>query len=123
MRVGERTAETISGKRGPFLLCALHVHRDRCPNTLIDEDHENLFLVAKKNGEAAAGRNYGTDVHFDNGLTRTASLCLPSRQDPNYCPHRNPTTVSGVLEQPDVSLGLRLVSWRPLDHKRRGRIH
>ncbi len=69
MRVGERTAETISGKRGPFLLCALHVHRDRCPNTLIDEDHENLFLVAKKNGEAAAGRNYGTDVHFDNGLT------------------------------------------------------
>jgi hypothetical protein len=63
----------------------------------IDEDHGNLFLVAKKNGEVA-GRNYGTDVHFDNGLTYTASLCLPSRQDPNDCPHLgDPTTVSECL--------------------------
>src|SRR5271165_2728878 len=47
-----------------------------------------LFLVTKKNGEAVAGRSYGGDVHFDNGLTHTASLYSPSRQDPNYCPHR-----------------------------------
>ena len=58
----------------PFLPRAFHEHRDRRPNALIDEDDESLFLVAKKNGEAAAGRSYGTDVHFDNGLTHTASL-------------------------------------------------
>ena len=67
----------IVGKR-PFLLRALHKHRDRRPNALIDEDGESLFLVAKKNGEAIAGRSYGTDVHFDNGLTHTASLYSPS---------------------------------------------
>ena len=72
----------IVGKR-PFLLRALHEHRDRRPNALIDEDYESLFLVAKKNGEAAAGRSYGTDVHFDNGLTHTASFFSPSRQDPS----------------------------------------
>ena len=49
------------------LLRAFHEHRDRRPNALIDEDHESLFLVAKKNGEAVAGRSYGADVHFDNG--------------------------------------------------------
>jgi hypothetical protein len=31
-----------------LLLPALHEHRDRRPNTLIDEHHENLVLVAKK---------------------------------------------------------------------------
>jgi hypothetical protein len=77
----------IVGER-PFLLRALHEHRDRRPNALIDEDHESLFLVAKKNGEAAAGRSDGPDVHFDNGLTHTASLYSPSRKDPNYCPPR-----------------------------------
>ena len=71
--------------------------------------YESLFLVAKKNGEAAAGRSDGTDVHFDNGLTHTASLYSPSRKDPNYCPPRwRPTTVSGVPEQPDVSPNLWL---------------
>ena len=70
----------IVGER-PFLLRALHEHRDRRPNALIDEDDESLFLVAKKNGEAIAGRSYGADVHFDNGLTHTASLYSPSRQD------------------------------------------
>ena len=50
------------------------------PNALIDEDDECLFLTAKKNGEAAAGRSYGTNVHFDNWLTHTASLYSPSRQ-------------------------------------------
>jgi hypothetical protein len=37
----------IVGER-PFLLRALHEHRDRRPNALIDEDDESLFLVAKK---------------------------------------------------------------------------
>jgi hypothetical protein len=46
-------------------LRALHEHRDRRPNALIDEDHESLVLVTKKNGEATAGRSHGTDLHFD----------------------------------------------------------
>ena len=61
-----------------LLLRALHEHRDRRPNALIDEHHEYLVLVAKENCAAAAGRSYGTDVHFDNGLTHTASLYSPS---------------------------------------------
>jgi hypothetical protein len=65
---------TRSWVSGPFLLRALHERRDRCRNALIDKDHENLFLVAKKNGEAAAGGSYSTEVHFDNGLTHTGSL-------------------------------------------------
>jgi hypothetical protein len=69
----------IVGER-PFLLHALDEHRDRRPYALIDEDHESLVLIAKKNGEAAAGRSYGTDLHFDNGLTHTASLYSHSRQ-------------------------------------------
>src|ERR1700676_1380744 len=100
----------------PLLLRALHEHRDRRPNALIDEDNESLVLVAKKNGEAAACRSYGTDLHFDNGLTHTASLYSPSRQDPNYCPHCwRSNDCFGVLEQPDVSpdLLLYIVSWRP----------
>ena len=63
------------GKR-PFLLRASYEHRDRRPNTLIDGDHESLFLVAKKNGEAVDGPGYGTDLHFDNGLTHCASLAI-----------------------------------------------
>jgi hypothetical protein len=69
----------IVGERA-FLLRALHEHRDRRPDALIDENDESLFLVAKKNGEAVAGRSYGMDVHFDNGLTHTASLYSHSRQ-------------------------------------------
>lgn len=63
----------------PLLLRALHEHRDRRPNALIDEDHKGLVLVTKKNGKATAGRSYGTDLHFDNGFTHTASLYSPSR--------------------------------------------
>ena len=36
-----------------FPLRALH-KRNRHPDTLIDVDHENFFLIAKKNRDAAA---------------------------------------------------------------------
>ena len=66
---------------GPFLLRALHEHRDRRSNALIDEHHENLVLVAKENRAAAARRSEAADLHFDNGLTHTASLVtrLPAK--------------------------------------------
>ena len=35
-------------------LRALHKHRNRYPDTLIDVDHENFFLIAKENRDAAA---------------------------------------------------------------------
>ena len=57
-----------------LLLRALLEHCDRCPNALIDEHHENFFLVAKKNRSAAARRSHGADLHFDNGLTHTSIL-------------------------------------------------
>ena len=56
------------------LLRALLEHRDRRPNALINENHENRFLVAKKNRAADARRNEAADLHFDNGLTHTAGL-------------------------------------------------
>ena len=37
-------------------LRALHKHRNRHPDTLIDVDHENFFLIAKKNRAAATAR-------------------------------------------------------------------
>ena len=55
-----------------LLLCPLHKHCDRRSNALIDEHHEYLVLVAKENCVAAAGRNHGTDLNFDNGLTHTS---------------------------------------------------
>jgi hypothetical protein len=55
-------------------LRALHKHRDRPSNALIDEHHEYLILVAKENCATAAGRSHGTDLNFDNGFTHTASL-------------------------------------------------
>jgi len=61
---------------GSLLLRALHEHRDRRPNALIDEHHENLVLVAKENRAAAARSGYGADLHFDNGLTHTTSLAI-----------------------------------------------
>src|SRR5580704_10800454 len=93
----------------PLLLRALHEHRNRRPNALIDEDHESLFLVAKENGEAAAGRSYRTDLHFDNGLTHSASLAIRLHAKIRIAVRivGNPTTVLGVLEQPDVSPELR----------------
>src|SRR5258708_20110626 len=82
-----------------LLLRALLEHRDRRPNALINEHHENLVLVAKKNRAAAARRNEAADLHFDNGLTHTASpvisfppgseLLSPADQKPNhslFCP-------------------------------------
>ena len=53
----------------PLLLRVLHEHRDRGADTLLNENHENLFLVAKKNRAAAARRSHGTHLHFDDGLT------------------------------------------------------
>ena len=93
----------------PLLLRALHEHRNRRPNALIDEDHESLFLVAKENGEAAAGRSYRTDLHFDNGLIHSASLPIRLHAKIRIAVRiiGNPTTVLGVLEQPDVSPELR----------------
>src|SRR5208283_3053639 len=56
-------------------------HRDPRPDALIDEHHEYLVLVAKENCAAAAGRSHGANLHFDNGLTHTASLVtrLPAK--------------------------------------------
>jgi hypothetical protein len=64
-----------------LLLRALLEHRDRRPNALINENHESFFLVAKKNRAAAARRSQAADLHFDNGLTHTASLVarLPAK--------------------------------------------
>ena len=59
--------------QGPLLLSALHKHRDRRSNTLIDEHYE--YLVAKENCAAAAGRTHGTDLNFDNGLTHLLRAC------------------------------------------------
>jgi hypothetical protein len=66
---------------GSLLLCALHEHRDRRPNAMIDVHHENLVLVAKENRAAATRRGYSADLHFDNGLTHTANLVtrLPAK--------------------------------------------
>src|SRR5260221_12994576 len=60
------------GERSLLFLALLN-YRDRRPNGLITELHENLVLVAKKNRAAAACRNEAADLHFDNGLTHTAS--------------------------------------------------
>src|SRR5260370_29253817 len=70
--------EQIMGERS-LLLRALLEHRDRRPNALINEHHENLVLVAKKNRAAAARRSEAADLHFDNGLTHTAGPVIPSR--------------------------------------------
>ena len=58
----------------PLLLRALHKHRDRPSNALIDEHHEYLILVAKENCATVSGRSHRTDLNFDNGFTHTASL-------------------------------------------------
>jgi len=57
-----------------LLLRALHEHRDRRPNALIDEHRANLVLVAKENRVSAARRGYGANLHFDNGFTHIANL-------------------------------------------------
>src|SRR5580692_10156887 len=65
--------------QGSLLLRALHEHRDRRPNALIDEHHENLVLVAKENREAGAHRGNGADLHFKNGFTHIQISFSPSR--------------------------------------------
>src|SRR5262245_60282726 len=57
-----------------FPLRALHKHRNRHPDTLIDVDHDNFFLIAKKNRDAAACRRHCADLYFDNRLAHVASL-------------------------------------------------
>ena len=97
---------------GSLLLRALHEHRDRRPNALIDEHHEYLVLVAKENCAAAGGLCHRADPNFDNGLTHTcksrairlyAKILVAARIV------ADPTPVSRVLEQPDVSPDLLLV--------------
>ena len=68
--------EQIMGERS-LLLRALLEHRDRRPNTLLNVNHENLVLVAKKNRAGAARRSEAADLHFDNGLSHTAGLVIP----------------------------------------------
>src|SRR6267143_4425988 len=72
--------EQIMGERS-LLLRALLEHRDCQTNALLNVNHENLVLVAKKNRTAAAGRSEAADLHFDNGLTHTAGLVtrLPAK--------------------------------------------
>jgi hypothetical protein len=59
---------------GALLLRALHEHRDRRPNALVDEHHENLVLVAKENRATVAHRGNGSDLHFNNGFTHIPNL-------------------------------------------------
>src|SRR5580704_4089807 len=67
---------------GSLLLRALHEHRDRRPNALIDEHHENLVLIAKENRVAFAYSGNGADLHFKNGLTHIpTSLVFPPKSE------------------------------------------
>src|ERR1700730_6742571 len=59
---------------GSLLLRALLEHRDCRPNALINVNHKNFFVVAKKNGAAAARRSESVDMHYDNRLTHAASF-------------------------------------------------
>jgi hypothetical protein len=56
-----------------LLFRALHEHRDRRSNALIDEHYE--YLVLRCQGKLRS-RRHGADLHFDNGLTQTASLVI-----------------------------------------------
>jgi hypothetical protein len=86
-----------------FLLHASHEHRDGRPNTLIDEDHESLFLVAKKNAETAADRSYVKDLHFDNGLTHWAGL--------TFCLHAKIRIAVRIAGDPNNSFRVCLSHW------------
>src|SRR5215469_1887424 len=66
----------MMGERSRHLRALLE-HRDRRSNVLINEHHENFFLVAKKNRAPAARCSEPANLYFDNGLTHTASLVLP----------------------------------------------
>src|ERR1700730_9230148 len=108
----------IVGER-PFLLRVLHEHRDRRTAALIDKHHESLVLVAKENCPAAARRSHGANLNFDNGLTHTASLTIRLHATIRMAVRMvaDPTTVSRVLEEPDVSPDLLVISSRPFHHK------
>src|ERR1700731_171372 len=103
----------------PFLLRVLHEHRDRRSDALIYEHHEYLVLVAKENCPAAARRSHSANLNFDNGLTHTASLAIRLHAKIRIAVRivADPTTVSRVLEQPDVSPDLLLITSRPFHHK------
>jgi hypothetical protein len=103
----------------PFRWRVLHEHRDRRADALIDEHHEYLVLVAKENCAAAAGRSQRANLNFDNGLTHTASLAIRLHAKIRIAVRivAGPTTVSRMLEQPDVSPDLLLITSRPLHHK------
>ena len=90
----------IVGER-PFLLLALHEHRDRRPNALIDEDDESLFLVARETAKAVPARSYGTDVHFDNRLTHCKSpFAFTPGSELLSAPLATQRLLSGGCEQP-----------------------
>ena len=59
-----------------LLFYALHEHRDRRSNAPIDEHHEYLVLIAKKNCAAPADRSHGVDLNFDDRLTHTVNLTI-----------------------------------------------
>src|SRR3984893_3258698 len=102
-----------------LLFRALHEHRDRRADALIDEHHEYFVLVAKENCAAAAGRSHGANLNFDNGLTHTASLAIRLHAKIRIAVRivADPMTVSRVLQQPDVSPDLLLITSRPFHHK------
>jgi len=106
--------------RRPLLLRALDEHRDRRPNALIDEDHESLVLVTKKNSEAAAGRSYCANLHFDNGFAHTASLffAFTLRSELLSAPSTAQRLFPRMLERSDASPNLPLVSRQLLEHNR-----
>ena len=100
-------------------MSVLHEHRNRRSDALIDEHHEYLVLVAKENCPPAAGRSHGANLNFDNPLTHTASLVIRLHAKIRIAVRivADRTTVSRVLEQPNVSLDLLLISSRPFHHK------
>jgi hypothetical protein len=67
---------------GSLLLRALHEHRDRRPDGLIDKHHENLVLVAKEDRGAAAHRGYREEGLLARGQQfSTQSLEAPPKDD------------------------------------------
>jgi hypothetical protein len=66
-----------------LLFRALHEHRDRRSNALIDEHHEYLVLVAKKNRAAAASRSMARTCTSTTGLLilLVSSLAFPPRSE------------------------------------------
>src|SRR5689334_10686185 len=75
-----------------LLLGPAHKHGDGGSDTLIDVNDKHFFLVAKKNGAAAAGGDHRANLHFDNGFTHIASLArrlYASRSEFAHSLHRS----------------------------------